>query len=108
MSNRDAGGQGEGALTSAPNPRKMRLPTKQASRMEAASRIDKFKLPLTGQEIDLQEICYEGGGMRQLRVRIRERTRFTTVDADPITAQRWAEAMLAWAQRELARHDSRD
>ncbi|MBI3149780.1 MAG: hypothetical protein HYZ17_14830 [Betaproteobacteria bacterium] len=71
--------------------------------MNPESRLDKFKLPLTGQEIELQEIAYEGGGMRQLRVRIRERSRFTTVDTDPVTATRWAEAMLAWARSEMAR-----
>lgn len=76
--------------------------------MNPESQIDKFKLPLTGQEIDLQELRYEGGAMRQLQVRIRERTRFTTVDCDPVTAKRWAEAMLAWAQRELARHEARE
>jgi len=72
--------------------------------MNSDNRLDKFKLPLTGQEIELQEIEYEGGGMKQLRVRIRERSRFTTVDTDPLTALRWAQSMAEWAERELARH----
>ncbi len=71
--------------------------------MNTDHRLDKFKLPLTGQEIELQEIEYEGGGMKQLRVRIRERSRFTTVDTDPLTAQRWAQTMAKWAESELAR-----
>lgn len=75
--------------------------------MQPDTRIDKFKLPLTGQEIELTKIEYESGGLRQLRVRIRERSRFTTIDTDPITARRWAEAMLAWAQSEIARHETR-
>ena len=67
-----------------------------------ASAIDKFVVPLTGQEIELQELCYEGGTLRQLRVRIRERTRFTTVDVDPLTAKRWGAALQAWAERQGA------
>jgi hypothetical protein len=61
--------------------------------------LDKFKLPLTGQEVELQQLDYEGGGMSQLRIRIRERTRFTTVDVDPVTARHWGEAMRRWAER---------
>lgn len=66
--------------------------------MTRATRLDRFKVPLTGQEIELQQLDYEGGGMSQLRIRIRERSRFTTVDVDPLTAANWAEAMRRWAQ----------
>ncbi len=61
--------------------------------------LDKFKLPLTGQEIELQQLDYDGGGMSQLRIRIRERTRFTTIDVDPVTARHWGEKMRRWAER---------
>jgi hypothetical protein len=61
-------------------------------------RLDKFKLPLTGQQIELHQIDYEGGGMSQLRVLIRERTRFTTVDVDPVTARHWGVALCRWAE----------
>jgi len=57
-------------------------------------------LPLGGQQIELQEIDYETGGMRFLRVRIREGKRFTVFDVDHQSARTWAEAMLAWSARE--------
>jgi len=56
-------------------------------------------VPLGGQRIELQEIDYETGGMRLLRVRIREGRRFTVFDIDHQTARAWAEAMIAWAAR---------
>ena len=61
--------------------------------------LDKFRVPLTGQEIELQQIDHEGGGMSQIRIRVRERTRFTTVDLDPVTARHWGEALRRWADR---------
>ena len=59
--------------------------------------VDKFVLPIGRQEIELQTIVYEGGGMPQLRVRIREGKRFTVFDVDPDSAEHWGRAMLAWA-----------
>jgi len=38
--------------------------------------------------------------MRMLRTRIREKSRFTIFDVDPITAQAWGEALIDWAQRQ--------
>ena len=35
--------------------------------------------------------------MRLLRIRIRERTRFTIFDIDPATARQWGAAMQHWA-----------
>jgi hypothetical protein len=64
-----------------------------------ATPLDRFRLPLTGQEIELQQLDYESGGMSQLRVRIREGHRFTTVDVDPVSARRFGEAMSRWAER---------
>jgi hypothetical protein len=61
-------------------------------------RLDKFRLPLTGQQIELHQVDYEGGGMSQLRVLIRERTRFTTLDVDPVTAKHWGTALCRWAE----------
>ena len=66
------------------------------------NRLDKFKLPLGGQEIELQDIDYGPGGMRQLRIRIRERSRFTTVDVDPASAAHWGQALTEWARRQVA------
>ena len=56
----------------------------------------KLRAPLGGQEIELQQIEFEGGGMPLLRTRIREGSRFTVFDIDPVTAEAWARAMLDW------------
>ena len=62
--------------------------------------VDKFVLPIGRQEIELQHIVYESGGMPQLRVRIREGKRFTVFDVDPDSAEHWGRAMLDWAAKE--------
>jgi hypothetical protein len=58
----------------------------------------KFTNPLGGQLIELQQLDYESGGMSLLRLRIREKSRFTIFEIDPQTARQWGEAMIAWAQ----------
>lgn len=58
----------------------------------------KIKVPLGGQEIDLQQIDHAEGGMSLLRIRVREGKRFTIFDIDPGTAQQWAAAMQSWAE----------
>jgi hypothetical protein len=40
-----------------------------------------------------------------LRVRIREKARFTIFDIDPVTARKWGEAMRRWGE---ARQDDAD
>jgi len=57
----------------------------------------KLDAPLGGQQIELQQIDFPGEGMPMLRTRIREGSRFTVFDIDPVTAERWGEALLAWA-----------
>lgn len=57
----------------------------------------KLRAPLGGQEIELQQIDFEGGGLSLLRTRIREGSRFTIFDIDPITAAQWGQALLDWA-----------
>ncbi len=57
----------------------------------------KLRVPLGGQEIELQQIDYDGGAMPLLRTRIREGKRFTIFDLDPLTARAWGEALLRWA-----------
>jgi hypothetical protein len=59
--------------------------------------LDRFTVPLGGQDIELQQVDHAPGGMSLLRVRIREGKRFTVFDIDPQTAQRWGTAMAAWA-----------
>jgi hypothetical protein len=65
--------------------------------MAQITRLEGFRVPLGGQEIELQQIDYDGGGMSLLRIRIREGSRFTVFDIDPSTARQWAEAMARWA-----------
>jgi hypothetical protein len=67
------------------------------STMDNITSLDKFRVPLGNQEIELQQIEYEVGGMPFLRLRIRESRRFTIFDIDPVTAERWARTMLDWA-----------
>jgi hypothetical protein len=61
--------------------------------------LDKFRVPIGNQEIELQQVEYESGGMAMLRIRIRERTRFTIFDIDPVTAERWARGMMEWSKQ---------
>jgi len=70
--------------------------------MTKIASLARFKVPLGGQEIELQEIEHAAGGMRLLRVRIREKTRFTIFDIDPVTAQGWGEAMRRWGDAQVA------
>ncbi len=65
--------------------------------MAQTSELTRFKVPLGGQEIELQQIDHAEGGMSLLRIRIREGKRFTIFDIDPATAQQWAQAMQDWA-----------
>jgi hypothetical protein len=68
--------------------------------VDKTTSLDKFRVPIGNQEIELQQIEFAAGGMPMLRVRIRERTRFTIFDIDPVTAGHWAEVMLAWSKRQ--------
>ena len=82
----------------------------------------KLRVPLGGQEIELQHVQFDAGAglpsesadptgvptlqggapdsiaMNLLRTRIREKSRFTVFDIDPLTAEQWGEALLAWAR----------
>ena len=63
--------------------------------------IDKFRVPIGNQEIELQQIESEAGGMSLLRLRIREHSRFTIFDIDAVTAGRWGDLMVAWSKQQL-------
>jgi len=63
--------------------------------------IDKFRVPVGNQEIELQQIEFAAGGEPLLRLRIREHTRFTVFDIDAVTAGHWAEVMAAWSKQKL-------
>jgi len=60
--------------------------------------LEKFTSPLGGQVIELQQLDYDAGGMSLLRTRIREKSRFTVFEVDPLLARQWGEALLRWAQ----------
>lgn len=67
--------------------------------MDQITSLLKFRNPYGNQEIELQQVDYAAGGTPMMRLRIKERgARFTIFDVDPVTAQSWAEAMLAWAK----------
>jgi hypothetical protein len=78
-------------------------PAVSERRMPSYKTVARFKVPLGGQEIELQEVVHEAGGMPLLRVRIRERTRFTIFELDPVTARTWGDAMRCWGEGELAK-----
>ena len=65
--------------------------------MPRVTPLAKLRVPLGGQEIELQQFDHDAGGMSLLRTRIREKSRFTVFDIDPLTARAWGEALLAWA-----------
>lgn len=67
--------------------------------MDHVISLDRFQVPLGGQEIELQQVEY-GGGLPFLRVRIREGRRFTVFEIDPGTASRWGQTLLDWAHRQ--------
>lgn len=70
--------------------------------MAQTSELASFKVPLGGQQIELQQIDHIEGGMSLLRIRIREGKRFTIFDVDPGTAREWAAAMQGWAATQEA------
>ena len=69
--------------------------------MDTITSLDKFRVPIGNQEIELQQIEYEAGGVPFLRIRIREHARFTIFDIDPVTAERWGRVMAEWGKARL-------
>lgn len=59
--------------------------------------LDQFTAPIGKQQIELQHVDHEEGGLNMLRIRIREGKRFTIFDIDPDTAKHWATIMQDWA-----------
>jgi len=60
--------------------------------------LDRMRLPFGGQEVEFQHLEHESGGVPFLRIRIRENKRFTIIDVDPVSAQKWSELMQSWAK----------
>ena len=68
--------------------------------MTRTTPLARWRVPLGGQDIELQQVDHEAGGMSLLRTRIREKSRFTVFDIDPLTAEAWGRALVEWAQRQ--------
>ena len=62
---------------------------------ESVTLLDEFEAPY-GRRVRLENVQHESG-MRMLRVRIREGSRFTIMDLDERTARLWGAAMSSWA-----------
>ena len=73
--------------------------------MDDITSLDKFRVPVGNQEIELQQVAFAAGGAPLLRVRIREHRRFTIFDIDAVTAERWAAQMTAWSQAVIAEQE---
>ena len=67
------------------------------TRIQTLARIT---VPLGGQQIELQQLDHEAGGMSLLRTRIREGSRFTVFDIDPLSAEAWGRALLDWSAQQ--------
>jgi len=70
--------------------------------MDEITTLDKFRVPVGNQEIELQQVSFAAGGVPLLRLRIREHRRYTIFDVDAVTAARWGQTMADWAQAQLA------
>jgi hypothetical protein len=71
--------------------------------MPRVTPLAKLRVPLGGQEIELQQLDHDAGGMSLLRTRIREKSRFTVFEVDAQTAAEWGRALLRWAESQGAR-----
>ena len=67
------------------------------ARMTRVTPLARLRVPIGGQEIELQQLDYEAGGIPLLRTRIREKSRFTVFEIDAGSAEAWGRALLDWA-----------
>lgn len=63
---------------------------------ETVTPLDDFPAPWN-RHVTLQAVQHDSG-LRMLRIRIKEGSRFTVMDIDRETAARWAGAMANWAE----------
>ena len=64
---------------------------------EVVKALTKIDAPY-GREVVLESVEHESN-LRMLRIRIREGSRFTIMDIDADTAERWSTVMSAWASK---------
>ncbi len=74
--------------------------------MDEITKLDKFVVSPFKQEIELEQVDYEAG-FTTLRVKIRERSRFTIFDVDTQTAEYWGNALINWANDQKQKGDSK-
>ena len=72
------------------------------ARMTRVTPLTKLRVPIGGQEIELQQLEHDAGGLPLLRTRIREKSRFTVFEIDAGTAAAWGQALLDWARAQDA------
>jgi EAL domain-containing protein (putative c-di-GMP-specific phosphodiesterase class I) len=66
---------------------------------EVVKTLTKIAAPY-GREVVLESVEHESNlRMLMLRIRIREGSRFTIMDIDADTAERWSTVMSAWASK---------
>ena len=84
----------------APAPQAVAVPAGADGDKLALTPLARYRNPIGGQDIELQQLDYAHGGISLLRLRIREGKRFTIFEVDPVTARLWGEAMVRWAERQ--------
>lgn len=62
---------------------------------EVVTTLEEIEAPY-GRKVTLEGVSHDSG-LRLLRIRIREGNRFTVLDVDEDTAQRWSAVMSLWA-----------
>lgn len=71
-------------------------PCSHSAAVEEITKLEKFIASPFRQEIELQHVEHSAG-FNTLRIRIRERSRFTIFDVDAVTAAKWGQQLLDWA-----------
>lgn len=74
--------------------------------MDEITKLDRFIVSPFKQEIELENVDYEAG-FTTLRIKIRERSRFTIFDVDAQTAEYWGNALINWANDHKQKGDSK-
>ncbi|AHK78294.1 hypothetical protein M911_02900 [Ectothiorhodospira haloalkaliphila] len=66
--------------------------------------MEQIKAPM-GEEIELRQVMHESG-VPLLRVLVRDGGRYTYLDLDPATANRWGRLMQVWARETVERMEA--
>jgi len=77
-----------------------------ANAVDEITKVNKFTASPFRQEVELQNVEHEAG-FTTLRIRIREKSRFTIFDIDPQTAELWGNAMIEWAKEQNTKGETK-